>query len=42
VGLTLFGWDARDDAGRALPAGLYWARAEAEGRRVSHRILLLN
>jgi len=27
-------WDLRDDTGRAVPAGLYWARVGGESRRV--------
>lgn len=34
-------WDGADDAGRALPSGLYWARLESSGRQASCRIALL-
>jgi hypothetical protein len=32
-------WDVRDDAGRPLGAGLYFARFEAEGRAFTQRIV---
>ena len=32
-------WDVRDDAGRALGAGLYFARFEAEGRVFTQRVV---
>ena len=34
-------WDLRDDAGRAVGAGLYLARLEAGGRRLTQRVLAL-
>ena len=34
-------WDARDDAGRALPAGLYFARLRAGGAATTVRIALI-
>ncbi len=33
-------WDGRDDAGRALGAGLYFARLDAAGRTFTHRVVL--
>jgi hypothetical protein len=32
-------WNLRDDSGRALGAGLYFARFEAEGRVFTHRVV---
>ena len=40
-GLASFRWDGRDDAGRALPGGVYWARAEANGTRTVARLVLV-
>jgi hypothetical protein len=34
-------WDGRDDAGRALPAGLYWARVDAAGASAVRRVVFL-
>lgn len=34
-------WDGRDDAGRRLPAGAYWARLSAGGVERSERITLV-
>jgi hypothetical protein len=34
-------WDLRDDTGRAVGAGLYFARFSAEGRTVTHRFATL-
>jgi hypothetical protein len=34
-------WDLRDDAGRAVGAGLYFARFEAEGRTFTQRVMTL-
>lgn len=34
-------WDGRDDEGRAVPAGLYWARVEALGQRATRRVVRL-
>jgi hypothetical protein len=31
-------WDGRDDGGRALPAGLFFARLEAQGRTLAARV----
>jgi photosystem II stability/assembly factor-like uncharacterized protein len=33
-------WRAVDAAGRALPAGVYWLRASADGKRATRRILI--
>jgi hypothetical protein len=33
------GWDLRDDAGHAVPPGLYLARLDAEGRRLVRRLV---
>lgn len=32
-------WDGQDDSGRALPAGVYFVRLDAEGRNLTQRIL---
>lgn len=41
TGVALVRWDGRDDAGRALPGGVYWARAEAgRARAVAHLVLV--
>jgi hypothetical protein len=40
-GVASFRWDGRDEAGRALPGGVYWARAEADGARVAARLVLV-
>jgi hypothetical protein len=34
-------WDLRDDAGRTVGAGLYFARFEAEGRTFTQRVMTL-
>jgi hypothetical protein len=34
-------WDVRDDGGRALGAGLYFARFEADGRVITRRLMTL-
>ena len=34
-------WDARDDAGARVPAGLYFARLEVGGERCARRVLVL-
>jgi hypothetical protein len=34
-------WDLRDDAGRSVGAGLYFATLEAEGARVTRRVMAL-
>ncbi|MFN8177128.1 MAG: MXAN_6640 family putative metalloprotease [bacterium] len=34
-------WDARDDGGRAVPAGVYWAEMDAGASRLARRITLL-
>ncbi len=39
AGLTEIVWDGRDGSGRAVAAGMYWARAECNGERGSVRLL---
>jgi len=39
VGEHSVAWDLRDDSGRALGAGLYFARFEAEGRSFTRRVV---
>jgi hypothetical protein len=34
-------WDLRDEAGRAVGAGLYFATLEADGRRLTRRVMTL-
>jgi flagellar hook assembly protein FlgD len=34
-------WDGRDDRGRAMPAGVYFARAEWQGRAVTGKVVYL-
>ncbi|MDM7914086.1 MAG: C25 family cysteine peptidase [Candidatus Eisenbacteria bacterium] len=34
-------WDGRDDGGRPLPSGVYWARLEQSGRSSSSRLVML-
>jgi hypothetical protein len=34
-------WNGRDDRGRALPPGMYWARLEAGGRSFRHSVVLV-
>ena len=34
-------WDGRDDAGRTVRAGVYFARLVAEGRAVSRNFVVL-
>jgi flagellar hook assembly protein FlgD len=41
AGPHAFSWDGRDDAGRALPSGAYLARAVADGREVSGKVMLV-
>ncbi len=40
-GVTSFRWDGRDESGRALPGGVYWARAEANGASAVARLVLV-
>jgi zinc metalloprotease ZmpB len=40
-GVASFAWDGRDEMGRALPGGVYWARAEANGERAVTRLVLV-
>jgi flagellar hook capping protein FlgD len=35
-------WDARDDRGRAVPAGVYYVVFQADGRHMSQRLVLLH
>jgi hypothetical protein len=35
-----FSWDGRDDAGQALPSGVYWARMETAAGRVMGTVVL--
>ncbi|MFO7676662.1 MAG: hypothetical protein R6X12_10150 [bacterium] len=35
-------WDGRDDAGRSVPAGLFFARLEREGQAATVRFLLMD
>ncbi len=39
AGPTETAWDGRDGAGRLLPAGTYFARLEADGRRLSRTLI---
>lgn len=34
-------WDARDDRGRAVASGIYFARLEAGERRVDSKVVLI-
>jgi flagellar hook assembly protein FlgD len=34
-------WDQRDDAGRSVPAGLYFARMEVKGRVLTQKLITL-
>jgi hypothetical protein len=34
-------WDGTDDAGRAVPVGIYFARLTAEGRALRHMVMML-
>ncbi|MBI5167978.1 MAG: PQQ-dependent sugar dehydrogenase [Candidatus Eisenbacteria bacterium] len=34
-------WDGKDDAGRSVPSGMYFAKLDADGSEVSARIVLL-
>jgi hypothetical protein len=34
-------WDARDGAGRPMPAGVFWIRGELEGRPLGARRVTL-
>ena len=40
AGEQVLTWDGRDDAGRALPSGVYFSRLEAEGRVESSKLVL--
>lgn len=40
-GHALFQWNARDNAGRTLPAGTYFLRVEWNGRSESRRVVLM-
>ena len=41
AGVHMVRWNGTADDGRILPAGMYVAGLEAEGRRVTRRIALL-
>ena len=41
AGEHVIAWDQRDDAGRNVGGGLYFARFEAEGRRLTQKIMAL-
>lgn len=36
------GWDARDDAGRRVPAGIYFVRLECGARRLARRLVVID
>lgn len=40
-GVASFRWDGRNETGRALPDGVYWARAEANGASAVSRLVLV-
>ncbi len=40
AGLHQVGWDARDDAGRPMPSGVYFYRLEESDNRMSGRLVL--
>lgn len=39
AGLHLQAWDGRDDQGRALPDGVYFYRLDADGERISEKVM---
>lgn len=41
AGAHALAWDGRDESGRAVPAGLYFARLSCDGRTLSRRLLRL-
>jgi len=41
AGEHVISWDLRDEAGHAVGAGLYFARFESDGRRLTQRIMAL-
>jgi len=41
AGIYRLSWDARDGQGRSLPAGMYFLRLDAAGRRCSRSIALV-
>jgi hypothetical protein len=41
AGAHAIAWDGRDDGGRTLPAGLYFARLEQDGHQVMQRLMRL-
>ena len=41
AGSHTLAWDLRDDSGRAVGAGLYFARFESEGRVITRRVVTL-
>jgi hypothetical protein len=42
AGSYRYSWDGRDDAGRELPSGLYFARLEAEGKSLTQRMVRIH
>jgi len=40
-GRRVFAWDGRDDAGRAVPAGVYFVRARLGVREAQHRVVVI-
>jgi len=40
-GVHVLRWDGRDGGGRAMAAGAYWARVEADGVRLVRQVVLL-
>lgn len=42
AGSNALSWDGMDDAGRALPAGLYFVSVDAAGTRAAGRVVKLN
>jgi flagellar hook assembly protein FlgD len=40
AGATVLPWDGRDDAGKAMPRGVYFARLTGSGLSATARILL--
>ena len=41
AGRSALSWDLRDDAGHAVPAGLYFLRLEALGRALTRRMAVI-
>jgi hypothetical protein len=40
AGRHAYTWDGRDDAGHAMPSGLYFVRLDAQGRTLSRKVLM--